>query len=189
MKSNKYCIERYQCPLCLGEEFQELFSSSYLDDPIFSYLLNFYGSVYKEDFLKYLNFNYTLLKCVKCWLIFQKFVPNEFLLEKIYNEWLVDFDNKTKRSINYYKQITQEIFSIISTLKKQLDTTENIKMLDFGAGYGDWCLLARSLGVSVDAIELSEKKRNYIMKNGISVLNINEIKPGYYDFINTEQVF
>lgn len=139
------------------------------------------------EYLK--NSNYVLNECINCALIYQKEIPAEFLMTKIYSEWLdvktvSNFDDKKikiDKSIRHAKQIENII--------KYLDALPNeLNFLDFGMGLGTWCRLARRFGCNVYGTDISEERMGYVETSGIKVIGFEDIPNYQFDFINANQV-
>ena len=117
-------------------------------------------------------------------------MPNEFLMKKVYEEWIdpqkvfkLDFD---KEDLAYFSYYAQEVISIITFFKTK---PSQLKILDFGMGWGKWCQMAKAFGCESYGTELSEARIEYAIKNNIKVITYDEIPKYRFDFINTEQVF
>lgn len=183
-----YFIERKCCPICKTNKGNIIFDLSYNDKDLSAYLDNFYNS---QGFIemKYLNEErFTLIKCEKCLFIYQKFIPNDFLMNKLYEEW-IDPEFVKKESYNrdfiYYKQRSNEILDVINYLKKK---PNNLKFLDFGMGWADWCRISKSFGIETYGMELSKDRIKNAEKYLIKVINWEELPQNKFDLINTEQV-
>lgn len=186
---SKYFDERTQCPACRNTGFNEIYNRSYYDDNILKYLHRFYneqGGI-EQEFLK--DANYVITECKKCGLVFQKEIPNEFLMKKLYEEWLDPvkiFEIYEKNhTLDYYENLTNELKKIILHFNKN---PSDIKLFDFAMGWANWCKTAISLGCKVYGSELSEARILNASKIGVKVLNWDEITSQKFDFINTEQV-
>lgn len=186
-----YFINLNCCPTCNSKDTKTLYSCNYLESPIIDYLESFYGSQGKND-LEYLKgSSYMLNECCECGLIYQKQIPNDFLMRKIYNEWinpklsLNRLFHKNKNS-TYYFAHAQEIMILIDYFK---NIKRQLKFFDFGMGWGRWCLMAKAFGCNVYGTELSESRIKYAKSICINVIAWDEIPHFKFDFINTEQVF
>lgn len=180
-------LERKKCPACLHLSFSEIYLESYNKGAIKKHCIYM---EYDLDILK--NYNYSLVECDDCGLLFQKNVPNEELLDLIYNKWLsknqVDIHDL---SFNPYTQsITlsciNEINRIVSLFNKPVS---DLRFLDFGMGWGQLCQIAKCMGMDVYGIDHSPANIDYAKKCGIKTVDIKEIKNMEFDFINTDQVF
>lgn len=180
-------LERKKCPACLHLSFSEIYCESYNKGPIKEHCI-YKG--YDLDILK--NYNYSLVECDDCGLLFQKNVPSEELLDLIYNKWLsknwVDIHDP---SFNPYTQsktlfYINEINRIISLFNKP---ASDLRLLDFGMGWGQLCQIAKCMGIDVYGIDHSPVNIDYAKRCGIKTVDIKEVKNMEFDFINTDQVF
>jgi len=159
--NRSYFIERKFCPACNSDKIKEIYSNKFTEEPIKSYLENFYNSqgVIQFEYLK--NELYSLSNCLNCDLIFQRYIPNDNLMKIIYEEWI---DPKKALSDNFnnnnlfYSYYSMEIMRIIAFLKKPSST---LKIFDFGIGWGKWALMAKAFGCDAYGSELSEERINY----------------------------
>src|SRR5262249_44635808 len=137
-----------------------------------------------------LNESYVLVECMDCGLIYQGCIPNNFLMTKLYEQWIDPekaFDLESARQgIEYYSFLVRGIKRSIRHFGLKAN---ELDYLDFGMGWGDWCRMAKAYGCSVYGTELSQVRINYAKASGISVIGWEEIPQYQFDFINTEQVF
>jgi 2-polyprenyl-3-methyl-5-hydroxy-6-metoxy-1,4-benzoquinol methylase len=167
-----------------------LFINKYTNFILKSYLSNFYESQGHLDF-KYLeNANYIIEECLECGLIYQKEILNDFLMEKLYEEWinphLVFKDEEKTFGLDYYARYAQEIGTIIAHFNV---IPSRLSFFDFGMGWGKWLKMVNSFGVNSYGTELSQSRINYAKKFGINILSWEELINQKFDFINAEQVF
>ena len=185
-----YFTERNECPVCKSGDNKELYNNYYTEPPLKTYLEAFYSEqgMIELDYLT--GVKYILFECLNCGLVYQKYIPTEFLMTKLYGEWIdcgKIFENKVKRrQINYYIKLRQEIEAIISYIGSN---TYNLTFLDYGMGWGDWCRMANAYGVTVYGTELAEAKISHANRHGVVNIPDSMIAENEFDFINTEQVF
>lgn len=190
LQNDAYFSYRDKCPACNSNIFKELYLKPYDEPPISEYLKSFYSSQGGVEF-KYLeNANFNLCACKECGLIFQKEIPNDLLMEILYEKW-VDakklFEQRQKTDdLCIYSQYAQEILTIIAYLRQ---VPSELSFFDFGMGWGKWALMAKGFGCESYGTELSEERIKYASSNGIKVIAWNEIPKHSFNFINTEQVF
>lgn len=86
--NNQWFEERKKCPACEAENFKILYTADYDKGPIKEYLDDFYSEqgIIEYDYLK--GAQYVLCECLSCGLIFQKDIPNAFLMDRLYDHWL-----------------------------------------------------------------------------------------------------
>jgi 2-polyprenyl-3-methyl-5-hydroxy-6-metoxy-1,4-benzoquinol methylase len=140
------------------------------------------------NYLKNATFN--LCECKECGLIFQKEIPNEFLMKVLYEKWIdpkkVFDQHKKTDELSIYTFYAREIATVINYLQK---VPSELSFFDFGMGWGKWALMVNGFGCESYGTELSEDRINYAISNGINVIEWEEIPKHSFDFINTEQVF
>lgn len=187
---NPWFISREKCPACDSANFITIYQSLYNSSPIKNYLLNFYTPQGMVEFDYLEGAAYVLCKCDVCGLIFQRDIPNEFLMERLYDHWINPqkvFNRQQKQdNLEHYSLYAQEIMQIIAYTEKD---TSSLSFLDFGMGWGNWALMAKAFGCNSYGLELSIERIQYAKLNGIKVINWDEIPKYRFDFINTEQVF
>lgn len=187
-----YFISLDCCPACKSKVTKTIYSCNYLESPIIDYIGSFYGSQVKIDLEYVKGSSYILNECSECGLIYQKQIPNDLLMKKIYNEWinpklsLIGPFHKNKLYSKYYFDNAQEIMILIDYFK---NIKRKLVFFDFGMGWGRWCLMAKAFGCNVYGTELSESRIKYAKSIGINVIDWDEIPDFKFDFINTEQVF
>jgi len=187
--ASTYFVKRSVCPACKSSNHKRIYSCRFTEPPIREYLQAFYRPVGRIEFEYFNNSKFVLNECSDCGLIWQGEIPNDFLMKKLYEEWIHP-DKSFERSQNYtlddYMYYAQEIIPIISyfnTLPGQL------KFLDFGMGWGQWCQIVKALGVKSYGTELSEARVKHAEAIGIKTVTWDDLPKHNYHFINTEQVF
>ena len=184
-----YFNKRDKCPICSASELTELYSVPYSDSSIRAYLRNFYNKQGEIEFEYIDKSNFRLLKCYQCDFVFQNEVPNDFLLNKLYEEWIdpvIAKERNSKFSRIYYKEQFEELNMLIKYIDKD---PHEIKIFDFGIGWANWAKIAKSFGCAVYGSEISENRKENAIRNGIIMINWEDIPKYEFDIINTEQVF
>ena len=177
-----------KCPVCNSISFKEIYHTPYTSNPIKKYLENFYSG--KVDF-KYLDQAfYHLYECKECGLIFQNEIPNDILMEVLYEKWIdpqeTFLQHQKNDDIFLYSAYAQEISIIIEYFQQ---SPSKLDIFDFGMGWGKWSLMAKGFGCNSYGIELSIDRIKYAKSNGVKVITWDEIPKHSFDFINSEQVF
>ena len=80
--------KRDKFPVCTNRNLIEVYSINYDDPVLIKYLKDFYNQQGGIEFEYIKNAIYTLLECSECKLIFQQYVPNEYLMSKLYEHWI-----------------------------------------------------------------------------------------------------
>ena len=183
-------IERSSCPSCNSGSLTRLLCRSYEDPLIQKYLVEFYtlqGYV-EPEFLK--GVDYVIEKCADCALIFQRFVPNEEMMVRIYEHWIdpvLTFEQfERSHEYSYYLDYATTIDAVIRFIGR---IPSKIKILDFAMGWGNWAQMARAFGCEVYGTELSESRLAFACRNNIEIIQWEDIPGSDFDFVNTDQVF
>lgn len=183
-------IRRDVCPGCASTHFDIIYCRSFNDPAVFSYLQRFYQTSGRIEY-KYLEgVQFILAECRECGLIFQQFVPTEFLSKKLYEEW-IDPSMAHQRFLQGRNLLNQsrcagEIMMLIHYFRR---APGDLTFMDFGMGWGKWCLMAKAFWCQVYGIELSDTRIENAKRLGIDTLAWEELPEHRFDFINTEQVF
>jgi 2-polyprenyl-3-methyl-5-hydroxy-6-metoxy-1,4-benzoquinol methylase len=180
--------ERIICPACSYSVSKQLLQLEWNDEII---LKLFKYREYPLDFS--LDGAYILMECNRCGLIYQKLSPNQEFSNIIYNNWIKNrrvarFDNYSFNPYNpktTIKNISQ-INYLLSLLP--IKKTSEIKVLDFGMGWGAWCKAAQILGLTACGVEITENQVKYAKSQGLKVIHWDDIPSYNFSIINTEQV-
>lgn len=188
--SNRWFERRKECPACTSGGFKTKYQTRYDEPPIKDYLVEFYSPQGAVEFEYLSEATYALCECDVCGLIFQRDIPNEVLMEKLYGHWIDPqkalIRHQKQDDIGYHSQNAQEIMQIISYFRK---APSSLCFFDFGMGWGEWALMAKAFGCESYGTDLSLDRREHAQSNGIKVIMWDEIPQHRFDFMNTEQVF
>jgi SAM-dependent methyltransferase len=180
-------IERTACPVCGQPKREVLVEKAFTAPPLSVFLERYYnGRVPLADFD---STRYQLCHCATCSSLYQGYILDSEGLTALYEEWIAPEQSLYKRHhaalgqpIGYARQAMQ----IIKAVQRP---AHEIRVLDFGMGWGTWLLMIRAFGMQAIGLELSAERQAYARSVGLQVLSPDELGPGQVDFINAEQVF
>lgn len=180
---------RDACPVCASKSHQTLFATRYTQPPLREFILNYYAQQGAPDSDCLEGANYILEECNDCGLIYQKEVPNDLLMAKLYEEWInphTNIENHSKTDdANYFSVYAHEIMRILAYYNR---APSGIKVLDYGMGLAKWALMAKAFGCDVYGTEIAAVKILRAQECGIKVIELSDDKNSEYDFINVDQV-
>jgi hypothetical protein len=182
-------LVRGHCPACGSESSESLVNNKFTEPPLSNYLESFYRAQGTIDMSLLEDGSYILTVCGECSLLYQKEIPNNELMDALYEKWI---DPDTARKLHecygteYYIKQMRELANIIFRLG---DKPTRMRCLDFGMGWGIWCQIAKGFGCDVYGLELSHARNEYAKSKGIRVVTYDSIRNMEFDFINAEQVF
>lgn len=183
----KNFIFRPYCELCQSDEKQILLSREFSHPSVWEFLATYYeGRIDKHDLA---GGKYEIAKCSKCGFIWQTHVLNDELMDKLYSVWISpeqSFIKKNQADVTLYSAYAREVEYISFLLNKK---PFEINVLDFGMGWGYWCLMAKAFRYNVSGLELSQERTDFARENAINVIGWSDISSDRFDFINAEQVF
>jgi len=180
---------RERCPACGTAKTIERVRLAYDDDPLRTYLKTFYGPQGGVEFEYLRDVMYILQECPECGLFYQRNIPNDALMWRLYEVWIdpqIAFNQRPERSRRVNQHYISELMLVDDYFNR---SPSDIEILDFGMGWGDWAAMANGLGFICHGLELSQSRIDYATKRGVNVLNWNQARQKRFDFINTEQVF
>ena len=91
-------VERKNCPICKSENIIEK-KNDFKDEEIINFLENYYKK--KLPQIIYKEYNYKIIMCSECTLIFQKFICDDELSHKLYED-LIDKEKSFNKKKNLY---------------------------------------------------------------------------------------
>ena len=179
-------IERLVCPFCKNNEFQTLYKIKYCDEKLKKFLSDYYKSNVLIEILK--NCIYEICECFNCNGLFQKYEPDKEFSDLLYDK-IISAENSFEKKNDYLERnknkLKQDLL-MISNLP--LNQKDNIKILEFGCGWGSWSKFMKSHSLNITTCEFSDSRHKHLLKNDINnIKNINEIKDKF-DFIYSEEV-
>nr|WP_321266960.1 class I SAM-dependent methyltransferase [uncultured Sulfurimonas sp.] len=178
--------QRTLCPVCDSKESHLLRKFKY--EKLYDFFA-IYDGFNKNDFDSIKGKYYTLLQCKDCRHIYQVMVPNENFSYTLYEKWINSDTSykyqKSKYNSRFFNILQYEINILFHHFGRDPST---IKILDFGAGWGDFAILAKAHGFDVYAAELSDARLKNLQKNNIKVISLQECDIEF-DYIRSDQVF
>jgi SAM-dependent methyltransferase len=179
--------ERPICELCGVGDFESLQRRPYSDPVIREYLEQAHQGRFPAAL--YIDRNiYELLRCRRCGFIWQRFRLADECVETLYEECRCNeehFERIMGRDLGFYLTTAREVAHIPGLVGK---SPAQIRVLDFGAGWGNWSRVAKAFNMCVEAVEVSPTRRAYLRDVlGIGTVDVfGDVGP--YDFIYAQQV-
>jgi 2-polyprenyl-3-methyl-5-hydroxy-6-metoxy-1,4-benzoquinol methylase len=185
--SPKGFVERPACPLCASEKKRSLIRLPYSHPVLKNFLDNLHKHRLPEAFV--LNEVYDVVQCLDCGFVWQLFIPNEDQMAVLY-EHIVSaeesLEKKKSAPFSLFSGYASEMEVIYSLFKQN---PCQVKVLDFGMGWGFWAVMARAFGFRTAGHEVSLSRMEYARQKGIDLIAWEAIPDSGFDFINADQVF
>jgi 2-polyprenyl-3-methyl-5-hydroxy-6-metoxy-1,4-benzoquinol methylase len=175
------------CPACKKNKFKKIYSLPYNSEKMISFLERYYKGLINTKKLE--EYEYKLLECQYCSLIFQEQIPDEKFSQELYEE-VIDREDSLLKKEDFEKKFHKKLFYEINLIKGIFKKkNEKISILEFGAGWGFWLNCLKSNNFDVYAYEVSETRINFIKKNQINVISSIDNLVNRFDFIYSEETF
>lgn len=111
-------------------------------------------------------------------------------MNELYESW-ISKDESLNKKINYSTYNFNKYVNDLEKISKYLNKKpKDIKILEFGMGWGFWSRIAKSMNFNITGFEISESRLNFAKKNNIKIINnLDELKKEKFDFIYSFAVF
>ncbi len=179
--------KRFKCELCGSEKFKKLISKPFTDNSVFSFLDTYYEK--RIDKTALAKATYEVVECLDCHFMWQAEILPPQGMELLYETWISKEQSKQKKEkadVDLFVKYSKQIERVVRYFQKK---PYELNILDFGMGWGYWCLMAKAFGCNAFGLEYSQSRVDFAKSNGLKVVNnLNDFN-NYFDFINAEQVF
>lgn len=178
---------RENCPVCKNTKKTILFEKEFGLEPLASFLQKYYEGRVAQHVLEGAPF--VIAECMNCQFIWQLYAPSGETADALYSTWInpiTSLKKKQQGSFGLYKKYRIEVEKIALLIPKE---PYKVTVLDFGMGWGYWCLMAKAHGYKVWGFEIASDRITHAKEQGINVFEREEeLMDRKFDFINLEQV-
>lgn len=181
-------VTRTECPICSGRELSDLYAAPFSDSPVFEFLSDFYHGRLSRSFLG--EGRYVICHCRPCDFYFQREVLNDEGMFLLYEEIISKEESLAKREgaqAHYFDSLLRNA-DYVRELTPNIRPRE-IRVMDFGMGWGHWAVAAKAKGFSVCGAELSPSRISFAQRSGIEVVDVDALPDSSIDFVHSDQVF
>lgn len=180
-------ISRPDCEVCGSSQKSTLISKPFTAPAIWDFLERYYASRIDREALA--GAPYEIARCQQCGFMWQTYILDDQWMEVLYSQWIAaagSLDKKRQSELAVFANYAREVYTVGRLLGKP---PHLIHVLDYGMGWGYWCLMAKAFGFEAYGIELSQERIDFAARNGIQALDLDDLSDPQFDFINCEQVF
>ena len=180
-------VERERCPSCgsaVPSNAVTLLRCRFSEGAVGDFIRQFYSFDPSG-----LDGDYQADCCLRCGLIFQRHIGDAEMMRFIYSDLVTD--DPPDKIPTFQADIMDwkgsrdghELMALSSFLDKP-----ELKVLDYGTGWGLWPIIASKLGHDAYATELAQDRSAWVSTQGVTVISDDEISNHRFDIINLEQV-
>lgn len=184
---------RLECPICSGTNFVSWGPPLYAKD--FLPLWGMYdpGKLkrYVGEIEEILPNGFGLAKCHDCTGVFSSQVLEDAAARQIYDQVLgEDLSQQRSQQLDKKRLVLQVTNVLLELVTNFRDDCDQLTMLDYGCGWGDFIRLMAFQGVDVRGVEFSRKKMAFAAAQGLEVTSdLSSIEPKQiFDLILSWQV-
>ncbi len=174
-------VLRRVCPICEEGESSVLRSLPFTAPEVWEFLAGYYaGQIARADLAGAL---YEIRRCGKCGFLWQAHHLDADGMQRLYEEWISAEESlakKTRADASLFDGYAREASAISRRLGRK---PCELRVLDFGMGWGAWCRMAQAHGYSVAGFELSQRRQQNARAWGIRVIDSLEALERY-DYVN-----
>lgn len=174
-------VERFRCPLCAESRHAVLRRVPLTAPEVWDFLARYYeGRIARSELAGGL---YEVRRCEACRFLWQAWHLDDAGMQRLYEEWISaeqSLAKKTRAEVTLFDGYAREASAIARHIGRR---PCEIRVLDFGMGWGAWCRMAQAYGYDVAGYELSRARQDYARAAGIRVIDSLDAL-GRYDFVN-----
>lgn len=180
-------IPRKFCPACETRTRIVVYQLPFSNRTLKKFLTDFYTQRANLDVLDAQV--YQIRKCQQCGLLFQGNAFNEEGQAALYGEW-IDNEKSLRKKQQARAKLYQQYAGQLATISRLFSLPPHeVKILEYGMGWGYWSRMAMAFGYRVSGLELSPERVEHATKLGIEVIDSLPASGPNYDFIYANQVF
>lgn len=181
--ANPYFATRTQCPVCTGTDMSPVYKRSYQDPWMQEYIRLEYRGHMETQYLEGLD--YEIAECGRCGFLFQLHAPNDAGVQRVFDRWIEPAFAEQSIAENTFNRYLAQAMLTFATRHLRRPC---LRVLDYGAGYGNLCAFARDAGHEVAALEIGTACRDTLRRRGFDPLSPGEEPPRQYDLVVCSQV-
>lgn len=181
-------LQREACPVCRASDAETLYQCGYRDPPLAGFIESYYAG--RVPLTQFGDALYRLRHCLHCGLVFQDPVLDDAAMEALYETWIDSARSLRKKQHaghGRFRQYAGQLRTLTRLFAGR--NPADVRVLDYGMGWGYWSRMAQAHGFDVSGYELSAERCAHARDLGVSV--IERLPPGDagFDFILASQVF
>ncbi len=180
-------LQRPLCPAC-GGAASERFSQPFAEGAAWAFLDRYYEGRITRAMLG--DACYQIAACEVCGLHFQRHVLDSAGMEHLYEIAISPQGSLAKREDAgpaYFLSLVRDARRVGALLT--VARARDLRVLDFGMGWGHWAAAAKALGYSVQGAEISPRRIAFAAGLGVPTTDPATQAASSFDYIHAEQVF
>lgn len=181
-------VTRNRCPACASPDFQISVDRPFSDPDIAAFITRHFDDGVPQYLLG--EARYQVRRCAGCEGHYQFNILDDESSSRLYEEYIPHEPSLSKRETagpRYFDRLITDARRVYSFVGDGRPCRQ-IKVLDFGMGWGHWAFAAFACGYDVAGAELSPSRVAFAAERGIKAIDLDATPASSFDFINTDQV-
>ena len=177
---------RGACPVCAAADAQTLCELEFADRRLAAFIDDFYAG--RVPLAVLAGASYRVLACNRCGLVYQDPILNDDGMAALYEAW-IDAAASLAKKQRAPRKLFAKYAGQIQTLARLIARSPGeVRVLDYGMGWGYWARMATAHGYAVEGFEPSPSRRAHARVLGVAVLDRLPRAEPRYDYILASQV-
>lgn len=180
-------LVRQSCPLCRAQASKTLCELPYGEVPVSTFLESFYQGRVPPDTLQ--GESYRVVSCSHCGFVYQDRILDQNGMQALYQDWIdngASLRKKQSAKAKLFRQYAGQVQTLISLTR---GTPAQMRVLEYGMGWGYWSRMAQAHGLDVSGYELASERREHAQAMGIKVIAELPAPGAHFECIYANQVF
>ncbi len=177
---------RKACPVCASTDSQVLCELDFADSVLAAFIERFYAG--RVPLAALAGARYRVVACGRCDLLYQDPILDAAGMRALYEEW-IDSDASLAKKRRAPRKLFGGYAGQIQTLGRLIARPPaEVRVLDYGMGWGYWARMANAHGYVVEGYEPSPTRRAHARELGVVSIDRLPDAGSAYDFILASQV-
>lgn len=178
---------RKSCPVCESQMIDLVYQLPFHNQSLKKFLADFYANRINPGLFE--TYHYQIKKCAACGFLFQANVLNQEGQSALYSEWVDNEKSLRKRQQGKAKLFRQYAGQIETVAQFFEEPPHQLKILEYGMGWGYWSRMANAFGYQVRGLEVSPERVEHARSLGVNTIQSMPEGGSNFDFIYANQVF
>ena len=184
---------RPDCPICHSHAGEVEFALPYDAPEVETYLDEFYGTRQNVQNRVEMTFlrdeRLVVRRCPDCDLYWHEYVLDDEGMYELYEHWIDATHSRQKRNDWERRRGKVEMASSLQGFFEGQTGPEDVRVLDFGMGWGTYAQAVSAWGCDVHGVEISETRRARVDETEITTHESMSDVEGKFDVVTAHQTF
>ncbi len=177
---------RDACPVCAALDARVLCEIDFADERLATFIGRFYAG--RVPLAALAGASYRVVACARCGLLYQDPILDPAGMQALYDEWIDTAASLAKKQHAPAKLFAKYAGQVQTLARLIARPPGEVRVLDYGMGWGYWARMATAHGYAVEGFEPSAARRAHARELGVATIDRLPAAGPRYDFILASQV-